>query len=568
MSPDGVVQASLDGPGDIGAAARFARLGYLEAGPLLTAGQCGLLLKHLKFRTRVEPAGWPKGRAVTDRLFYDIATGPRLLGLLRPLLGDDVILWGASTVTRRPGQMHAWHVDIESASPGQRFATVWIGLSNTCRDFGLGLVSGSHRFPRTVQEIRHARLCPRDGSTDETVLAWAREIDPSAELVQPDVRDGDGIIFDGRIWHGSLNRRDDSPRTALLLQYASADAPVLKPVPTQLEWPFRFDNADRPPVILVSGTGNGGGNLQVPPPATSPDTAPAIVTEARPVTLPLDARTGSSWTPHPLFSGLTGVHDAIGCHASVLGPGRMPHPPHSHIEEEILVVLDGEAELLTGDGPEPESAEIHPVRPGMFAYYPAYQHHSLRNSGDGPLTYLMFKWRGVPAPSGTVLQTVIVDSATEPADDAISARPYRASRLLDGPTNYLGKLHAHLSEVAPGGGYEPHSDPYDVAIVILSGEIEITDRSSVRRIGPFGVVYYAAGEPHGLRSAGPGLARYLVFEFHGPDADSGGRKKIRGATPGEARTLYRRLERLTRRFPRFRRRVPKPLRDLARSLLH
>ena len=34
-------------------------------------------------------------------------------------------------------------------------------------------------------------------------------------------------------------------------------------------------------------------------------------------------------------------------------------------------------------------------------------------------------------------------------------------------------------------------------------------------MGPNGVIFYAAGEMHGMRNVGEAQARYLVFEFRG-----------------------------------------------------
>ena len=81
-----------------------------------------------------------------------------------------------------------------------------------------------------------------------------------------------------------------------------------------------------------------------------------------------------------------------------------------------------------------------------------------------------------------------------------------------GPTTFLGKLHAHVTTLQPGAGYEPHVDAYDVAILTLSGTVETLGD----RVGPDTVIYYAAGEAHGMRNVGSGVARYLVFEFHAP----------------------------------------------------
>jgi mannose-6-phosphate isomerase-like protein (cupin superfamily) len=525
-------------PEDAGVAS-FARLGFLNPQPILTKGQRTFLLNHFRFGQRAEPAVWQKGRAASDRVWFDIARDPRIMALLRPLLGDDIILWGASTIRRKPGQLHAWHVDIESAAQDQRFASVWIGLSNTSRESSLTFVSRSHLFGKTVQQVQTEKGRKRGEATDEAVLGWAKELDREAELVQPDVGDGDALVFDGRAWHKSLNLRESGPRLALLLQYASADSPVFIPDFSQLEWPFKLVTDKRPPVVVVSGKGRDNVNHEVKPPPLGVKNSRRLTTEVRPITLPLERDDERGWKPHPLFRGVTDVHRFLGCHVSVLNPGKVPHPPHAHIEEEILVVLDGQAELLIGDSAEIEAATPHPVGPGMFVYYPAYQHHTLRNAGSVPLTYLMFKWRGALTDVESRLATRIVDSADRSPKEPQS---WLTWKLFEGPTNFLRKLHVHFSEVAPGGGYEPHSDAYDVAILVLSGTIETLGQ----KVGAFGTVFYAAGAPHGLRSVGVEPARYLVFEFHGTGGAGGKqKKKAAGAQPQKAKkTLIGRIRKL------------------------
>lgn len=63
----------------------------------------------------------------------------------------------------------------------------------------------------------------------------------------------------------------------------------------------------------------------------------------------------------------------------------------------------------------------------------------------------------------------------------------------------------------PGAAYAAHVDAYDVAIVVLEGEVETLGQ----RVGAHGLIFYPAGEAHGMSNPGPALARYLVFEFHG-----------------------------------------------------
>ena len=218
---------------------------------------------------------------------------------------------------------------------------------------------------------------------------------------------------------------------------------------------------------------------------------------------------GEKWRPYPLFSGQTHTHDDMACHYSLLSPGHSPHPPHAHVEEEILIVLKGEADILIANGPRPDGARVERLRPGSFVYYPAYQHHTIRNSPELPVAYLMFKWRTESKKPQQVLGTTFYhfDGASSPGN----VQAFAPRLLFESPTAHLGKLHAHITDLQPGAGYPPHADAYDVAIVVLSGQVETLGQKAE----PFSVIYYSAGELHGMKNVGDTVARYLVFEFHG-----------------------------------------------------
>ena len=119
------------------------------------------------------------------------------------------------------------------------------------------------------------------------------------------------------------------------------------------------------------------------------------------------------------------------------------------MEEELLIVLDGEAEILVATSADPESAEVKRFVPGSFIYYPAYQYHTLRNTSSAPVTYLMFKWQGAPLEVLSPLATTVAEIGGISA--AAHAAPMSARFLFEAPTAYLGKLHAHVTELQPGG---------------------------------------------------------------------------------------------------------------------
>ena len=105
----------------------FGRDGFIGPITLFTRAQCQVVLRHFRHGDPPTPLKWGKGQAASDRLIFDFATRPALLARLRLLLGNDILLWGASLIAREPNQIHPWHSDIESSAPGGGSVSVWIG---------------------------------------------------------------------------------------------------------------------------------------------------------------------------------------------------------------------------------------------------------------------------------------------------------------------------------------------------------------------------------------------------------------------------------------------------------
>jgi glycosyltransferase involved in cell wall biosynthesis/mannose-6-phosphate isomerase-like protein (cupin superfamily) len=489
--------------------AAFTTGGFLGPKAILTPAQCALVMRYLRLDQHPSPPDWHKARGASEPLIFDLGTYPPLIVWLRQLLGPDIVLWGATIVERKPGQTHHWHTDIETSAPDARAISVWIGLEHVSRRSALQVVPGSHRFGKPIQHVAHERGLRRDDLSEETALKLAQAYDASTSVVQADMADGQGLLFDGRIWHGSHNSDDTSVRTALLLQYAAADAAIHIPDFAQLEWPFRFLDRPRPPCVVVAGARPGEANRLVPPPSATQSGA-RLLTELHQLPRALQEDLKRGWRPYPQFNGSTPIVSEMGCHVSVLSGGCSPHPPHVHLEEEVLLLLEGEAELIIPSGPDDQTPRIERLFPGSFVYYPAYQCHTLRNPLHTPMTYLMFKWKAAPDEIRQPLSARVVHlprAGSQPPRQA-----FNVEMLFEGPTAFLGNLHAHVSELQPGAGYAPHADAHDVAIVVLSGQIE-TQR---RRLKARSVVYFAAGEQHGMKNSAAEPARYLVFEFHAP----------------------------------------------------
>ncbi|WP_191909123.1 cupin domain-containing protein [Hypericibacter adhaerens] len=491
----------------------FANAGFVGPLPFMAKPQALFFAKHLRLSRQARPAVWHKALGPSDPLIYKLASSPKLVGILQALIGEDLVLWGASVVTRKPGESHHWHCDMESCEPDGGFASVWIGLVNLQKDNGLKFIRGSHAYGVTVQELAAREGIPREGRTDDDVLRLANSQRGDAEIVQPEIGDGEAVVFDGRIWHGSHNDSAGVSRISLLLQYARSDRKIRVPDFRNLEWPFRFID-ERPPVVAIAGRSDADANALVPPPGDLPG-------ELRPSLHPIDpgsrCEEGVSFTPVPCFEGRTANAEFMECHYSILMPGASPHPPHRHVEEEILVVMSGCAELvLPASG---GATEIVSAPAGAASYYPPYRLHTIRNASAEPVRYAMIKWRSSFVSAVEPLGTVIVRSTW--LQEGGPGGPMAMTRLFEGPSAYLGKFHAHVTRIEPGAGYDAHRDGHDVAIFLLQGKIRVRGKE----IPAPAVVFLPAGCLHDMKSVGTQTAKYLVWEFH---------KSARAPAPGLA----------------------------------
>ena len=489
----------------------FERMGHVGPIPFLTKAECQLLQNYIRSGEVRKPMAWGKGLAPCDRLVHGLATRSELLKWLAELLGPHVYLWGAQVIAKKAGEAHPWHTDIETSAPHGRFVSVWIGIENTSAESALQYISGSHRIGKPLQQVAEERQVARPDRTPERALAWAKDIIADADLVVGDVRDGDAILFDGRIWHGSLNV-SGRPRHALLLQYAAADQRVRIPdLAKTYNWPFAY-RTEVPPAVTVLGRARGYPNLV--------ELAHRRNLLEQPVLKPVKAvPDGKPWTPQSVMDGRTAAVAKLGVHFSLLQPGHSPHAPHAHVDEEILIVIDGEAEVVLPNSADDPAPTIERLYPGDFTYYPSHRWHTIRNASASPVLYLMLKWNGASlgmpshAPGGVF------------RDDTHSRRvgkPFETKFIFEGATHFLKKVHVHRSMLLSGGGYAEHADPYDVMIVLLEGMVHTMGRT----IEAPAFLYHPAETLHGIRARG--RARYLVIEMHGgEEADRKGRTRKR-----------------------------------------
>jgi len=81
----------------------------------------------------------------------------------------------------------------------------------------------------------------------------------------------------------------------------------------------------------------------------------------------------------------TATVDELEMHITTLNPGQTSHAPHQHVNEELIIIREGECETLS-DG------KWVKVGPGSVIFNASNSLHGLKNIGATPATYHVINW--------------------------------------------------------------------------------------------------------------------------------------------------------------------------------
>lgn len=86
------------------------------------------------------------------------------------------------------------------------------------------------------------------------------------------------------------------------------------------------------------------------------------------------------------FNRSTATCEKFEMHVTTLNEGLPSHPPHTHPEEEIILLIKGNATMQV------ENKDFV-MSPGDFVFAASGDAHGIRNSGKGQCEYFAFQWK-------------------------------------------------------------------------------------------------------------------------------------------------------------------------------
>jgi XRE family transcriptional regulator, regulator of sulfur utilization len=94
------------------------------------------------------------------------------------------------------------------------------------------------------------------------------------------------------------------------------------------------------------------------------------------------------------FKVRTPTLEQLEVHVTTLNPGKSPHPPHRHPNEEMLIIRQGTVEALV-------NGEWKRVGPGSVIFFASNQLHGLRSVGPEPAVYHVINFKTAATPAET-----------------------------------------------------------------------------------------------------------------------------------------------------------------------
>jgi mannose-6-phosphate isomerase-like protein (cupin superfamily) len=86
------------------------------------------------------------------------------------------------------------------------------------------------------------------------------------------------------------------------------------------------------------------------------------------------------------FEGATEQIKSMTAGSLRLKAGMSPHPPHTHPEEEFMVITEGTGEITL-------EGKVTKAGPGAMMYCAANKSHGIVNTGKTPLLFYFYKWK-------------------------------------------------------------------------------------------------------------------------------------------------------------------------------
>jgi len=210
-----------------------------------------------------------------------------------------------------------------------------------------------------------------------------------------------------------------------------------------------------------------------------------------------------------VMDGATSVLRNLEVHLTTLEPGKAAHPPHTHADqEELIIVKEGVINMTIAGKSKLLSA-------GGIAYSLPGDEHGAVNAGKTKAAYYVVKYTTrtpVNAERGKHAGGSILMNWNEPAVDKTDRGERR--QFYNRSTALFEKFDMHVTTLNKGAvSHLPHTHRQEEIILLKAGTIsmQVGDKHYAATAGD--IVFLPTGVLHALENTGNGACTYYAFQW-------------------------------------------------------
>lgn len=210
-----------------------------------------------------------------------------------------------------------------------------------------------------------------------------------------------------------------------------------------------------------------------------------------------------------ILNGSTRDFAPLSIHASTLEPGKAPHPPHSHADEEELVIVTKGKLKVTING------QSKVIGQGSIALALPGDEHGFENGGETLVTYYVLRYKSkLPSNNDRGKQaggSFFVDwnDVQFTAYDKGGIRRY-----FDKPTSMCKRFEMHVTTLNGGlRSHDPHTHRAEEMVLLLEGTAEMQIAEDILPLAPGGLVFLGSEIPHAIKNVGTKPCVYFAFQM-------------------------------------------------------
>jgi len=204
-----------------------------------------------------------------------------------------------------------------------------------------------------------------------------------------------------------------------------------------------------------------------------------------------------------VLDGKTFALENFEIHASTLEPGKAPHPPHTHADqEELMIVKEGQVKITI-------AGQSKILGPGSIAFAMPGDEHGIENAGNKIATYYILKYKGkLPREAGGSFMLDWNELKTNS-----TGKGYRRD-FFNKATSQLAQFEMHTTALNKDSvSHAPHTHVQEEIILIIRGNVTMHIDGKLYPASPGDLVFLSSGIPHALLNTGKEQCEYFAFQW-------------------------------------------------------